>query len=161
MALLLNVLVTVSLFSILRLEISSIFIAAILSIIGYSVNDIIITFDRIRENMKKKGTIKDPEEINEVVNHSLREILNRSIITTCTTLIPVLALIFLGSHDIFEFNVALLIGLVAGTLSSLFVASQMWLEITKKNIKEGKPKRKKKVVIDDDIDELQIKGINS
>ena len=161
LALLLNVLVTVSLFSILRFEVSSIFIAAILSIIGYSVNDIIITFDRIRENMKKKAKIKDPEEINEVVNSSLREILNRSIITTFTTLIPVLALIFLGSNDIFEFNMALLIGLIAGTLSSLFVASQLWLEITKKNLKEEKPKRKKKNIVDDEVDELQIKGINS
>ncbi len=161
-ALLLNVLVTVSLFCILGLEVSSIFIAAILSIIGYSVNDIIITFDRIRENQKKKGEIKDPDELTGIVNNSLREILNRSIITTLTTLIPVLALIFLGAHDIFEFNIALLIGLIAGTLSSLFVASQMWLEVEKRHIKKGKPKKKKKTTdVDDEVQELTIKGINS
>ena len=160
-ALLLNVLVTVSLFSIFRLEVSSIFIAAILSIIGYSVNDVIITFDRIRENVNNKVLIKQASELDDIVNNSLREILNRSIITTFTTLIPVVCLIFLGSHDIFEFNIALLIGLVVGTLSSIFVASQLWLEIEKKYIKEGKkPKEKDKVVLKE-VDEIRIKGINS
>jgi len=162
LSLLLNVLITVSLFSILRLEVSTIFIAAILSIIGYSVNDIIITFDRIRENMNKKGKINNPDELNIIVNDSLREILNRSIVTTMTTLIPVVCLILLGAHDIFEFNIALLFGLVIGTLCSIFVASQIWLEIEKKNIKEGKTKKKKKkIVLEDEVDELQIKGINS
>ena len=160
-ALILNVFVTISLFSILHLEVSSIFIAAILSIIGYSVNDIIITFDRIRENVKKKKEIKKAETLDDIVNNSLREILNRSIITTITTLIPVIALIFFGSNDIFEFNIALLIGLVTGTLSSLFVASQLWVEIEKKYIKTGKkPKEKEKVVLDE-VDEFQIRGINS
>ncbi len=161
-ALLFNVLVTVSLFSILRLEVSTIFIAAILSIIGYAVNDIIITFDRIRENMNKKGKNSKPDELNVIVNESLREILNRSIVTTVTTLIPVVCLILFGSHDIFEFNVALLFGLIIGTLCSIFVASQLWLEIEKKNMKDGKTKKKKKkVYVEDEIDELQIKGINS
>lgn len=161
-ALLLNVLVTISLFAIFRLEVASIFIAAILSIIGYSVNDIIITFDRIRENVNKDKNLKDAEDLNQIVNNSLREILNRSIITNLTTLIPVLALIFLGSHDIYEFNIALLIGFIAGTLSSLFVASQIWLEIEKKYIKTGKKKKKKeKEVFNEEVEELQIKGINS
>lgn len=161
-ALLLNVLVTVSLFSIFRLEVSSIFIAAVLSIIGYAVNDIIITFDRIRENMNKTKKLNSTEDLENVVNESLREILNRSIVTGVTTLIPVVALIFLGASDIFEFNVALLFGLIIGTLASLFVASQLWLEIEKRNIKNGKPKKKKKKeVYEDEIDELQIKGINS
>ncbi len=160
-ALLLNVLVTVSLFSILRLEVSSIFIAAILSIIGYSVNDVIITFDRIRENVNKKRNIKNALELDDIVNNSLREILNRSIITTFTTLIPVVCLIFLGSHDIFEFNIALLIGLVVGTLSSIFVASQLWLEIEKKNVKSGKKIKDKEKIVLDEVDELRIKGINS
>ena len=162
-ALLLNVLVTISVFSILRLEVSSIFIAAILSIIGYSVNDIIITFDRIRENMnKKRKDIKEEKELSDIVNKSLREILNRSIITTFTTLIPVVSLIILGSHDIFEFNIALLIGLVTGTLSSIFIASQLWLEIEKRNIKKGTfTKEDTKKVVLDEVDEFTIRGINS
>lgn len=159
-ALLLNVMVTVSFFLIFNLEVSSIFIAAILSIIGYSVNDIIITFDRVRENRGKKSKIKNGEELEDIVNNSLREILNRSIVTTVTTLIPVLSLIFLGSHDIFEFNIALLIGLVTGIMSSLFVASQIWLEIEKKNVKSGK-KPKKKEEYKEELSELEIKGINS
>ena len=160
-ALLTNIIVTLSLFMVFHLEISSIFIAAILSIIGYSVNDVIITFDRIRENMRKKDKIKNASLVDDVLNNSLREILNRSIITTITTLIPVIALIFFGSNDIFEFNIALLIGLAVGTLSSLFVASQLWLEIEKKNIKDGKKPTEKKKVILDEVDELRIKGINS
>lgn len=160
-ALLLNVLVTVSFFLIFNLEVSSIFIAAILSIIGYSVNDIIITFDRIRENSTKKKKHQTPEELENLVNDSLREILNRSIVTTITTLIPVVCLIIFGSHDIFEFNIALLVGLITGVLSSLFVASQIWLEIEKKNIKSGKIKPKKKEEYKEEISELDIKGINS
>ncbi len=160
-SLLLNVLITVSLFSIFRLEVSTIFIAAILSIIGYAVNDIIITFDRIRENMHDKTNKLNKHDLDNIVNESLRSILNRSIITTVTTLIPVVCLIFLGASDIFEFNMALLFGLVIGTLCSIFVASQLWLEITKRNIKKGKVEKEKKKVVLDEVDELQIKGVNS
>ncbi|MBR2833918.1 MAG: protein translocase subunit SecD [Bacilli bacterium] len=160
-ALLVNLIVTFSMFSILHLEISSIFIAAILSIIGYSVNDVIITFDRIRENVNKKKTIKD-SDLEGIVNSSLREILNRSIVTTITTLIPVITLILFGSNDIYEFNVALLIGLVTGTLSSIFIASQLWLEIEKKNVKMGKEiKENKEKVVLDEVDEFNVSGINS
>ena len=161
-AILLNVFVTIALFSALRLEVATIFVAAILSIIGYSVNDIIITFDRIRENVKKDKKTKTKEEMDLIVNTSLREILNRSIITTTTTLIPVITLILLGSNDIYEFNIALLAGLITGTLSSLFVASQIWLEMSKRDLKNGKKKRKKKQTeFKDEVDELEIKGINS
>ncbi len=160
-SLLLNILITVSLFSIFRLEVSSIFIAAILSILGYAINDIIITFDRIRETMHNTK-IKEASDLDEIVNESLRSILNRSIITTFTTLIPVVCLIFLGAHDIFEFNIALLFGLVIGTLCSIFVASQLWLEMEKRRIKSGKPeKKKKKVKVIDEVDEIRIKGINA
>ena len=158
----LNVFVTIALFSAFRLEVATIFVAAILSIIGYSVNDIIITFDRIRENVKKDKKTKTKEEMDLIVNTSLREILNRSIITTTTTLIPVITLILLGSNDIYEFNIALLAGLITGTLSSLFVASQIWLEMSKRDLKNGKKKRKKKQTeFKDEVDELEIKGINS
>lgn len=158
LALLLNVIVTMALFCIFELEVSSIFIAAILSIIGYSVNDIIITFDRIRENINKNRK-KNPD-YKEIVNESLREVFNRSIITNVTTLIPIVALIFLGAHDIINFNLALLFGIVTGTLSSIFVASQIWLEIVKRR-NPDKEKKKPKYEIKDEVDELTIKGINS
>ena len=158
LALLLNVIVTMALFCIFELEVSSIFIAAILSIIGYSVNDIIITFDRIRENINKNR--KKKPDYKEIVNESLREVFNRSIITNVTTLIPIVALIFLGAHDIINFNLALLFGIVTGTLSSIFVASQIWLEIVKRR-NPDKEKKKPRYEIKDEVDELTIKGINS
>lgn len=152
----------VAIFSLFKLEVTSIFIAAILSIIGYSINDTIVTFDRIRENIDNRNKkIKTKEELADVVNASLSQTLTRSIITTITTLIPVISLLVLGSHEIFNFNIALLFGLVAGVYSSIFIAAQLWYDIEKKNV--GKP-RKKKWYEDDgkkEVEELKIKGINS
>ena len=149
------------LFSLLRLEVNSMFIAAILSIIGYSINNTIVVFDRIRENKTKlyKDKIKNVDELKEIVNVSLRQTVVRCLITTITTLLPVISLIFLGSHEIINFNIALLFGLVVGTLSSLFISSQIWMLIEKRRI--GKDPNKH--WYDDgkkEKEELQIKGIN-
>jgi len=143
LAIFIDVFVIISLFSIFRLEISSIFIAAILSIIGYAINDTIVTFDRIKENIAKSGkkSIKKGEDLKALVNKSLRQTFARSIITTITTLIPVISLIVLGSHEILNFNVALLIGLIYGVFSSVFIASGFWYQFEKKQI--GKPAKKK------------------
>ncbi|MBR6113530.1 MAG: protein translocase subunit SecDF, partial [Bacilli bacterium] len=81
------------------------------------------------------------DDLKEVVNTSLNQTLGRSIVTTITTLCPVVCLILLGSHDIINFNIALLVGLVMGTLSSIFIACQIWFLIDKRNI--GKPIKKK------------------
>lgn len=159
-ALLLNVLVIISLFSIFKLEVSSIFIAAILSVIGYAVNDIIIVFDRIREN-SDKTKISSVSDLVNLVNKSLREVLNRSLITIISTLIPVVCLIILGSHEILNFNIALFIGLIFGTLATLFLASQLWLEIEKHNIGKKKKKMWYEEDVDDEVNEMEIKGINS
>lgn len=149
-------------FSIMKFEVTTIFIAAILSIIGYSINNTIVTFDRIRENKEKlyKNKIKSKDDLKELVNISLKEMVNRSLITSITTLIPVVSLLILGSHEIANFNYALLIGLIAGTYSSLLIASQVWLLIESKRI--GKPEKKKWYDVDDkdDIEELKVKGIN-
>jgi SecD/SecF fusion protein len=144
-------------FSLFKLEVSSIFIAAALSIIGYSINDTIVTFDRMRENVMKKkdGRIRSEEELKEVVNESLNKVLGRSIVTTITTLCPVIMLIFFGSHEIFNFNLALLIGLVFGVLSSIFVACQLWYVLEKKNI--GKPAKKKWYEEEDEPKKTQVK----
>ena len=119
------------------------FIAAILSIIGYSINDTIVTFDRIRENIKEKKSNKilASNELKEAVNNRLNQTLGRSIVTTMTTLMPVISLIILGSHEIINFNIALLIGLIAGVYSSIFIASQIWFMIEKHS--SGKPIKKK------------------
>ncbi len=149
-------------FSVLKLEISTIFIAAILSIIGYSINDTIVTFDRIRENKKKlyNDKLKSYDELKQLVNLSLQETVTRSLITSFTTLIPVICLMILGSHEIINFNYALLIGLIAGSYSSIFIAAQLWMLLEKKHI--GKAEKKKWYEVDDkdDLEELKVKGIN-
>ncbi len=157
-ALLHDVFVIIAVFSILEFEVSSIFIAAILSIIGYSINDTIVLFDRIKENIytKNKNIIKNKEELQEIVNISLRQTLTRSVITTITTLIPVVCLILMGSYEIIYFNIAMMIGLIAGSYSSICIASQLWYQIEKRNI--GKPKKKKWY---DEPEELKVKGVNS
>lgn len=151
----------VIIFAFLRLEVSSIFIAAILSIIGYSINNTIVIFDRIRENKEKlyKNKIKSVSELEDLVNISLRQTITRCLITTITTLLPVVALIIFGSYEILNFNLALLFGLIVGTFSSLFIASQLWFMIEKRNI--GKPERKKWYEDDKkEVEELKVKGIN-
>lgn len=147
----------ITVFSLFNLEVSPMFIAALLSIIGYSINNTIVTFDKIKENLKDKN-IKKKEDLQIVVNESIQSIFSRSIITTLTTLIPVAALIFLGTYEILNFNIALLVGLIAGAYSSLFIAPLIWYSITKKSI--GKPKKKKWYEIDE-IEEKRIKGVNS
>ncbi len=158
-------LMVVILFALLRLEVTSIFIAAILSIIGYSINNTIVVFDRIRENKKKlyNDKIKSVDQLELVVNTSLRQTLMRCIITTLTTMIPVVSLIFLGSYEILNFNLALLFGLIVGGFSSLFISSQLWLEIEKRNI--GKKPKKKWYEEDKkgkkkEPEELNVKGVN-
>jgi len=150
-ALLHDILIMVAIFSILRLEVSSLFVAALLAIIGYSINDTIVSFDRIRQNEKEKLSLA------EIVNLSLNQTIKRSIFTTITTMIPVVMLIIMGSFEIITFNIALLIGLLAGTYSSIFIASQIWLMLEHKEKK--KPKKIKKH--DDGPEEMAIKGINS
>ncbi len=133
-----DVLFVIILFSLFKIEVNVIFIAAILTIVGYSINNTIVVFDRIRENMasfKKKLT---SDELKEVVNKSISETFNRAIYTTITTLIPVICLILLGSKGILPFNIALILGLIAGTYSSILLAGQIWYMIEKKNCKKEK-----------------------
>ena len=144
-------------FSLFGIEVSTIFVAAILTIIGYSINDTIVVFDRIRENENKEKP-KNKEELEVIVDKSLNQVIKRSIITSVTTIITVICLIVFGSHEIMEFNIALLVGLVAGTYSSLFIASQIWYMIASKMV--GKPKKKKWYEIDEK-EEKKIRGINS
>jgi len=116
----------VVIFSILRLEVDITFIAAVLTIVGYSINDTIVTFDRIRENIDRAGSITTKEELALIVNKSLRQTMGRSINTVLTVIIVVIALIFLGAPSIQNFSIALLIGLVTGMYSSICIAAQVW-----------------------------------
>ena len=125
-ALLHDVFITLGIFSVLDIEISAPIIAAILTIVGYSLNDTIVVFDRIRENMKVKQ--KDGSAFMTIVNKSLNETLSRTIITSTTTLIVVTILFFFGGEVLRSFAVALIIGIIIGTYSSLFVASPFVVE---------------------------------
>lgn len=120
-----NVLVVLGAFSIFQWEISSAFIAAILTVIGYSINDTIVIFDRIRENMK--GSRK--EDYEELVNRSVGQTLNRSINTVLTSVFPLIALLILGGSTIKLFVLAMLIGFITGAYSSICIASSLWYDI--------------------------------
>lgn len=153
-----DVLIIFSLFAIFRLEVSSMFIAAVLAIIGYSINDTIVSFDRIRENLAEYDWKKvTKEKFFNICNLSIQETFTRTIYTTITTLLPVVVLLVLGSKGIFTFNMAMLFGLIAGTYSSIFIATIIFMAIEAKNV--GK-KLKTKKVYKDDFEEKQIKGIN-
>ncbi|MDZ5470850.1 protein translocase subunit SecDF (plasmid) [Bacillus sp. 31A1R] len=124
----------IAFFSITRLEVDLTFIAAVLTIVGYSINDTIVTFDRIRENSQRKKRFKTVEDIAEVVNVSLRQTLGRSVNTVLTVIIAVVGLLVLGSETIQNFSFALLVGLIAGTYSSLFIAAQLWFVWKKREL---------------------------
>ncbi|MBO1003417.1 protein translocase subunit SecDF [Pseudogracilibacillus auburnensis] len=115
-------------FSITRIEFDVTIVAAILTIVGYAINNTIVVFDRIRENIRAKNKrIKSSKELAKIINDSLIQTFMRSINTTITTLIAVFAFLILGAQSIFGFAIALVTGLIAGAYSSLFLASQLWL----------------------------------
>ena len=153
-----DVLIMIALFGIFNIEVSSMFIAALLAIIGYSINDTIVTFDRVREKLKENDEEKlSYDEFYKLCNTSIQETFARTVNTTITTLIPVITLIILGSKEILSFNLAMLIGLIAGTYSTIFIATALFLILEKKNL--GKPKKVKRVYTDE-FEEKKIKGIN-
>ncbi len=144
-------------FILTRFEISSMFIAAVLAIIGYSINDTIVQFDRFREELKKTKEKITKENFESICNRAVQATFSRTILTTLTTLLPIVALLIIGSREIFTFNVAMLVGLISGTYSSIFIASLIFISLERKNV--GKPK-KKKVQYKDVYEEKKIKGIN-
>ena len=127
----------VAVFSITRLEVDITFIAALLTIVGYSINDTIVTFDRIRENMLKLGKIDNVNALADIVNKSLRQTLGRSVNTVLTVIFVVVALIALGAEAIRPFSIALLVGLIAGTYSSIFISAQIWFDLKKKELQKA------------------------
>jgi SecD/SecF fusion protein len=130
-----NVFIIIAFFSISRLEIDITFIAAILTIIGYTINDTIVTFDRMRENMQLKRKLQKPEDIADVVNTSLRQTLTRSVNTGLTVIVAVIIMMIFGSESIQNFSVALLVGLISGIYSSVFIAAQLWYGMKCKELK--------------------------
>ena len=118
-ALIHDVLVTMGAFSIFDKEFTLVIVAAFLTIIGYSLNDTIVVFDRIRENLRRKGK----SSIADMINTSINQTLSRTLLTSGTTLLVVIALFFFGGEIIHDFSFALLVGIFIGTYSSIFIAS--------------------------------------
>ncbi len=135
-ALIHDVLVVLALYALVRISVGSTFIACMLTVIGYSVNDTIVLFDRIREN-KKKVRDETPEALRELANASITQTLSRTISTSITTAIMVLMLLILGVTSIREFAFPLLVGVVCGTYSSIFIATELWY-VMKVRIKSKK-----------------------
>ncbi len=131
-----DVMITLGVFSLLDKEISLPVLAAFLTIVGYSLNDTIVVYDRIRENMRKRGN----EPFSRVINRSINETLSRTILTSLTTLIVVVVLFVLGGGVIHNFALALLVGIIVGTYSSIYVASPVVLHWQKKGDR-GKKKK--------------------
>ncbi|NLD80770.1 MAG: protein translocase subunit SecF [Smithella sp.] len=136
-ALIHDTIITIGVLSLLNKEFTLVIVAALLTIIGYSINDTIVVFDRIRENRKKD--LK--KSLAEIINSSVNETLSRTILTALTVFFVLLALFFLGGPVIHDFAFALLIGIVVGTYSSIFIASPIVLSF--ENLQLSKTKGKK------------------
>lgn len=139
-----DVIITLGVFSALQIEIDLTFVAAILSVVGYSINDSIVVFDRVRENFRK---IRRLDTI-DIIDISLTQTLSRTIITSVTTLVVVIALFFFGGPSIHNFSLALLVGIGFGTYSSIFVAIAIAYDVGLRREHMIPPK------VDKEIDEL-------
>lgn len=157
-ALIHDVLIIVFACAILRLEVNTEIIACMLTIIGYSINNSIVVFDRIRDNVKAHRRDKlTPALYKNIVNEAIQSTFLRSMLSTFTTIIPVVCLLGFGSSAISTFCLALFIGLLAGGGSSLFIAAQLWLYIRT----NYKPKKKvAKKYKKDEIEEMLVPGMN-
>ena len=126
LALVHDVLVVITVYALVRISVGSTFIACVLTIVGYSINDTIVIFDRIRENLALKTGQQTAEELREVANKSLTQTLSRSINTSITTFIMVVMLYILGVASIRDFSLPLMAGLVCGAYSSICIATELW-----------------------------------
>ena len=129
-ALIHDVLITMGIFSLLNIEVDLTIVAAFLTIVGYSLNDTIVVFDRIRENAIKHAR----ESLDTIVNISLNSTLGRTIVTSVTTFVVVLSLFIFGGEVIKNFAFALIVGIFVGTYSSIYVASPVMMYFEKKEI---------------------------
>ena len=152
-----DVLVILSIFAIFNIPVDFIIVASLLTIIGYSINDTIVVFDRVRENKKKLYRNRKKlsmDELNELVNVSSRETVSRNVWTSITTIVAIVCLMAVGLNDIVTFNLSVLIGLIAGSFSSLLIGPKVWTLLEKRSIDHPEEEL-------DEVEELKIKGINS
>ncbi len=138
-----DILITLGFLALFRVEIALPTVAAILTIVGYSLNDTIVVFDRVRENLGRKGGRK--EDPMALVNRSINETLPRTVLTSGTTLAVLFSLLFLGGAVIRDFTMVLILGVIIGTYSSIFVASPALLEIQRRwGTGESKDRKKRR-----------------
>ena len=138
LALVHDIIIVLAVFSFTQRQIDSSFIAALLTIVGYSINDTIVIFDRIRENLKLH--FRRGGDVNELVNTSIYQTLTRSLYTVFTVLFTTFALYWFGGETTKDFAFALLVGFASGCYSSIFIASQLWIEL--RNRTERRPAAK-------------------
>jgi len=133
-----DVVITLGIFSVLSLEINLSIIAAVLTIVGYSMNDTVVIYDRIRENLNKYNRL----DINEIANLSINDTLARTIITSATTLLALLSIFILGGEILRGFSFAMILGVLIGTYSSIFVASPIlkFFKVTYKTLEKEEEK---------------------
>lgn len=151
-----DLLITLSIFAIFNISVDFIIVASLLTIVGYSINDTIVVFDRIRDNRKKlyKNRKKlTNEELENLVNISSNETITRNIWTSITTITAIVTLLCVGLNDILTFNIAILIGLMAGTISSLLIGPRVWMMLERRSMDRPEDE-------DDELTEMKVKGIN-
>lgn len=151
-----DLLITLSIFAIFNISVDFIIVASLLTIVGYSINDTIVVFDRIRDNRNKlyKNRKKlTEEELENLVNVSSNETITRNVWTSITTIVAIITLIGMGLNDILTFNIAILVGLIAGTISSLLIAPRVWMLLERRSM--DRPEEE-----DDEPTEMKVKGVN-
>lgn len=151
-----DLLVTLSIFAIFNISVDFIIVASLLTIVGYSINNTIVVFDRIRDNRNKlyknRKKLTD-EELEKLVNISSNETITRNVWTSITTLAAIVTLLCVGLNDILTFNIAILVGLIAGTISSLLIAPRVWMLLERRSM--DRPEEE-----DDEPIEMKVKGVN-
>ena len=157
-----DVLIVIAVFGIVRREVNIELISGVLTIIGYSINNSIIVFDRVREEVNLRNRI-EPTEYRAIANEAIDEAIKMSLMSSLTTIIPVIFLLIMGSNSIFTFVFAMLVGLIAGTSSSIFVAAYVWCLLREKSKPKQKitKQKKDKKVKKELLDEYTISGINA
>lgn len=152
-----DLLITLSIFAIFNISVDFIIVASLLTIVGYSINDTIVVFDRIRDNRdklyKNRKKLTD-EELENLVNLSSNETITRNVWTSITTIAAIVILLCVGLNDILTFNIAILVGLIAGTISSLLIAPKVWMLLERRSMKRPEEDD------DDELTEMKVKGVN-
>ena len=151
-----DLLITLSVFAIFNISVDFIIVASLLTIVGYSINDTIVVFDRIRDNRNKLYKNKKKlteEELENLVNVSSNETITRNVWTSITTVTAIITLLCVGLNDILTFNIAILVGLIAGTISSLLIAPKVWMLLERRSM--DRPEEE-----DDEPTEMKVKGVN-